>query len=77
MAVTVYRISAPNTITAPPSSTTASRIAVCTWIGSRSTKALARNAPGNATTPISSAKAMVLAVIAPADAEHRRAATRR
>ena len=65
-----YRVSAPNTITAPPNSTTASRIAVCTWSGSRATKALARNAPGNATTPISSANAMVLPVIAPASAEH-------
>ena len=37
----------PNT--PPPSSTTASRIAVCTCTGMRSTKALARNAPGNAT----------------------------
>jgi hypothetical protein len=32
-----YFISALNTITAPPNSTTASRIAVCTWIGSRAT----------------------------------------
>ena len=30
-----YFVSAPNTIAAPPNSTTASRIAVCTWIGSR------------------------------------------
>ena len=45
--------------------TTASRIAVCTCTGSRSTIALARNAPGNATQPISSATATTLASTAP------------
>ena len=51
--------------------TTASRIAVCTCTGSRSTSALARNAPGNATTPISSATATTFGVTAPTHAEHR------
>ena len=57
--------SAPITISRPPPITTASRIAVCTCSGSRSTIALARNAPGNATTPISSATATTLASTAP------------
>ena len=62
---------APTTSATPPI-TTASRIAVCTCIGSRSTIALARNAPGNATTPISSATATTLAVDRAEEAEHAR-----
>jgi hypothetical protein len=51
------RVNAPITRKAPPISTTASRIAVCTCTGMRSTNALARNAPGNAMRPMSRAKA--------------------
>ena len=43
------RAKAPNTIVAPPTTTMASRMPVCTGTGCRSTKALARNVPGSAT----------------------------
>src|SRR5439155_11559778 len=58
--------SAPHTRKIPPSSTTVSRIAVCTCTGIRSTKVFARNAPGSATSPINKAKAITCAVITPA-----------
>lgn len=52
-----HRRSAPMIITAPPRITTASSIAAWIWIGSRATSARAKNAPGNATQPISTATA--------------------
>src|SRR4029078_3601590 len=53
-------------MTRPPTITAASRIAVWICTGIRSTKALARNAPGIAMAPIRSAKASTCAVTTPA-----------
>src|SRR5262245_28168558 len=50
----------------PPIKTTASRITVCTCIGNRATKPLARNAPGRAISPIKSESATTSALTAPA-----------
>ncbi len=63
---TYHRIIAPITIIAPPINTTASRIAVCTRTGSRSTNALARKAPAKPTPPISKPKATTCGVTTPA-----------
>src|SRR5439155_1687466 len=62
----IQRTNALMIITAPPTATMASSSAVCRCTGRRSTRALARNAPGNATQPISSATATTCAVTAPA-----------
>jgi murein L,D-transpeptidase YcbB/YkuD len=54
-------------MTTPPAITATSRIAVWMCTGMRSTKTLAKKAPGNATAPIRSAKASTCAVTTPAN----------
>ena len=59
-----YRV-ALEIITTPPVMTATSRIAVWICTGMRSTKALARNAPGTEIAPIRTAKASTCAVTTP------------
>ena len=69
--VTARRVAAPRIITTPPVMTATSRIAVWICTGMRSTKALARNAPGSAMHADQQRKGQHLRGDDAGEAEHR------